>query len=310
MREGTIEELERGVDFAMADADVSAQERLQIASDLILDAPLGELKEVIADVQALVGGEAVLAERLPAITRRFNHEKLAVAEGEAAKVVLCEQGELGDGLYFDAASARCVRVNHVDARILSAEGLEEKQRDAKVEDYRAQTQVAVGKYVSEAISRGCCAVHGVMTNGTIQISVSVSGCKLNTRNFWTGSWSSQWAIDVAEGGASGQGTLTGSIAARVHYFEDGNVHLTASRDFSDNLTWTDAASFAVAVAKAISTSELDYVGYLQGQYASLPNSVPDVAFKSLRRKMPITQQRFQWDKVAAYSLARELTSTS
>ena len=97
LREGTIEELERGVDSAMADADVSAQERLQIASDLILDAPLGELKEVIADVQALVGGEAVLAERLPAITRRFNHEKLAVAEGEAAKVVLCEQGELGDG---------------------------------------------------------------------------------------------------------------------------------------------------------------------------------------------------------------------
>ena len=290
-------------------AEVSAQERLQLASDLILDAPLGELKEVIADVQALVGGEAVLAERLPAITRRFNHEKLAVAEGEAAKVVLCEQGELGDGLYFDAASARCVRVNHVDARILSAEGLEEKQRDAKVEDYRAQTQEAVGKYVSEAISRGCCAVHGVMANGTIQISVSVSGCKLNTRNFWTGSWSSQWAIDVAEGGASGQGTLKGSIAARVHYFEDGNVHLTASRDFSDNLTWTDAASFAVAVAKAISTAELDYVGYLQGQYASLPNSVPDVAFKSLRRKMPITQQRFQWDKVAAYSLARELTST-
>ena len=87
------------------------------------------------------------------------------------------------------------------------------------------------------------------------------------------------------------------------------MHLTASRDFSDNLTWTDAASFAVAVAKAISTAELDYVGYLQGQYASLPNSVPDVAFKSLRRKMPITQQRFQWDKVAAYSLARELTST-
>ena len=109
-------------------AEVSAQERLQIASDLILDAPLGELKEVIADVQALVGGEAVLAEKLPAITRRFNHEKLAVAEGEAAKVVLCEQGELGDGLYFDAASARCVRVNHVDARILSEEGLEEKQQ--------------------------------------------------------------------------------------------------------------------------------------------------------------------------------------
>ena len=42
-------------------------------------------------------------------------------------------------------------------RILSEEGLEEKQRDAKVEDYRAQTQEAVGKYVSEAISRGCCA---------------------------------------------------------------------------------------------------------------------------------------------------------
>lgn len=38
---------------------------IQIATGFILDAPYGELKEVIADVQVLVGGEAVLADKLP-----------------------------------------------------------------------------------------------------------------------------------------------------------------------------------------------------------------------------------------------------
>jgi len=37
----------------------------QIATDFILHAPFGELKEVVADVQVLCGGEAVLADKLP-----------------------------------------------------------------------------------------------------------------------------------------------------------------------------------------------------------------------------------------------------
>ena len=37
----------------------------QIATDFILHAPFGELREVVSDVQVLCGGESVLADALP-----------------------------------------------------------------------------------------------------------------------------------------------------------------------------------------------------------------------------------------------------
>ncbi len=47
-------------------------------------------------------------------------------------MLLCEEGELADGVYFDAATARSVRVEHVAARIVSTEEAEEKLRSQKV----------------------------------------------------------------------------------------------------------------------------------------------------------------------------------
>ncbi len=47
-------------------------------------------------------------------------------------MLLCKEGELADGTYLDAATARSVRVEHVGARILSTEEAEEKARIPKV----------------------------------------------------------------------------------------------------------------------------------------------------------------------------------
>mmetsp|Transcript_31947 Transcript_31947/g.46679 ORF Transcript_31947/g.46679 Transcript_31947/m.46679 type:complete len:295 (+) Transcript_31947:7-891(+) len=288
-------------------SDLSHEDKIKIAESFILDAPFGELKEVISDVQVLLGGEAVLADKLPGIVRQYNHARRVAAEGQATKVLLCEEGELSDGAYFDATAARCVRIEHVGAKILSSDDLEEKHRNAKVEEFRVPTQDNIAKYVASALSGGNSAVHGNMQDSDVKISVNLSGYKLNTRNFWTGHWCSHWTIVLADHGAAGSATLEGSISAKVHYYEDGNVHMTAKRSYSEPLTWTDTATFAAAMAKAISNTEQSYHAYLDDQYAGLPDRIPDCAFKSLRRKMPITQQRFQWDKVAAYSLARELT---
>ena len=51
-------------------------------------------------------------------------------------MLLCEAGELADGAYFDASSARIVRVDHVGAKVVSVEELNEKQRNGMVEEYR------------------------------------------------------------------------------------------------------------------------------------------------------------------------------
>jgi capping protein alpha len=47
---------------------------------------------------------------------------------------------------------------------------------------------------------------------------------VNLRNFWTGEWLSTWKIE--------NGSLTGTITFNAHYFEDGNIQLNKSNEFS------------------------------------------------------------------------------
>jgi hypothetical protein len=58
----------------------------QIATDFILHAPYGELREVVSDVQVLCGGESVLADALP-VTFPACAPGGAVSVGHEAPVV-------------------------------------------------------------------------------------------------------------------------------------------------------------------------------------------------------------------------------
>lgn len=60
-------------------------------------------------------------------------------------------------------------------------------------------------------------------------------------------------------------------------------------------------TLAFAQIKEIETG---YHRFLDESYGS----VAETSFKALRRKMPLTQQKFQWSKIATYSLAKELTN--
>ena len=46
----------------------------------------------------------------------------------------------------------------------------------------------------------------------------------NPSNFWAGRWRSVWNLFPS--------SLDGSIHAQVHYYEDGNVQLNSTKDFS------------------------------------------------------------------------------
>ena len=58
------------------------------------------------------------------------------------------------------------------------------------------------------------------------------------------------------------------------------------------------------IATQIKEVETGYHRFLDESYGS----VAETSFKALRRKMPLTQQKFQWTKISTYSLAKELTN--
>ncbi len=100
--------------------------------------------------------------------------------------------------------------------------------------------------------------------------------------------------------------LTSSIQVQVHYFEDGNVQLAASRSYdfplelpssrSGGASGSDgeeAQALGTAIALAIRKHESAYHEQLDEAYGELSER----AFKAIRRQLPVTKQKLDWDKV-------------
>ena len=79
----------------------------------------------------------------------------------------------------------------------------------------------------------------------------------------------------------------------VHYYEDGNVRLLTSKKL-DLKVGSDPS--AAEVVKAIAAAERKYQEELNRGFAGLSEG----AFKGLRRQLPVTRQKVEWEKVGSY----------
>jgi capping protein (actin filament) muscle Z-line, alpha len=94
----------------------------------------------------------------------------------------------------------------------------------------------------------------------------------------------------------------------VHYYEDGNVRLTTRKSISPTTispspsaissTSTTGAT-AIEIVKAIAGLEGKYQRDLNHGFAKLSEG----DFKSLRRQLPVTRQKVEWEKIGGYRVS-------
>lgn len=83
------------------------------------------------------------------------------------------------------------------------------------------------------------------------------------------------------------------MSITVHYFEDGNVQLKTDH----SLQKSDISSPS-ALVKAIANDEKAYQEELNKTFSGLGDGI----FKGLRRLLPVTKQKIEWEKVASYKI--------
>ena len=98
---------------------------------------------------------------------------------------------------------------------------------------------------------------------------------------------------------SSPSTLTGKIQVDVHYYEDGNVALNTTKPLSINIPSVSAESIVSKIAAA----ERDYQEALNRAFVQTAEG----AFKGLRRQLPITRQKVEWEKVGGYRLGQDIS---
>lgn len=280
-------------------AQITEDELLQIANGYLLTAPPGEFNEVVSDVRQLVNNDALLNRTALNIFKQYNTEQMIQVTNGDHEVLITKSGEINETDYLDPRGNCVISFDHIKQLISSTRPIT-SELDATAEPFRRAIDDTISNYINEHYQNGTATVYGSSKGNDITITICISSSKFNPNNFWNGRFRSVWVVRFGKSG--GTIKLEGKVNIAVHYYEDGNVQLSTSWKKNAEVKANDAKSIAESVAKLISKLEQDYQSSVENSY----NTMGETTFKALRRVLPITRQRIDWQKIRLYKVGAEV----
>lgn len=185
--------------------------------------------------------------------------------------------------------------NHVSARTnnpQTASGAQQHVLDSSNADLIRSLQKSFSKAASEHFPTSTIGIYP--TSSDTELAILLVANKYSPQNFWNGRWRSTYTLSPSSG------NLTGSIKVDVHYYEDGNVRMSTSKEVSVPGAMVVAnASGADAVVREIAKAENKFQEELNRAFVQLAEG----SFKGLRRQLPVTRQRVEWEKIGGYRVS-------
>jgi len=208
-------------------------------------------------------------------------------------VIVSKYGQVESDLFVDPRSHQLFKFDHMRQ---TASNVEPHTPDEATEPHRAAIETAILEYVSDHFPNGVATVYS--TEGGL--TVAIVDNKYNPSNFWNGRWRSTWVV------SPDSGELKGTINVNVHYYEDGNVQLNSNKEIEAiaSTDLEDPVAAAAAYVKLIRKAENEYQTALNEAYIELSENT----FKGLRRALPLTRHKLDWDKIFNYKIGQELAN--
>jgi len=285
-------------------AEVTQEEIIEIANGFLLNSPPGEFMEVVTDVRGLLEDDSIINDTAPATFRQYNTDQMLAVKSPNGdhEVLITNYGEINDSEYIDPRGNCVVQFDHIRQEVVGSRGIA-GELDSEVESWRSAIDDAFTQYAYEHYQHGAATVYGSKEGGNYKVVACISSAKFNPNNFWNGRWRSIWTMTFKP---KGQVNLTGNIKVNVHYYEDGNVMLTSNTNKSGNCPGGDPNTTAQNVVKHIARIEGNFHSALEQSYATMG----ETTFKALRRMLPITRQKIDWNRIFNYKLGSEAAASS
>jgi len=205
-----------------------------MVSSFILNAPPGELVEVLEAVKGIVRDEKIINDQVSKVLPKYTKTQLTPVnlEGSDHAVILSNFNDIG-GIFVDPRSKKSFTYDHVTGSISNIEPWEP---DATAETWRFALEQEWTKYSSEHYHEGAGSVFSSVSDDVITLNACLEGHQFQPKKFWNGRWRSVWNISFHP--SAKQAELNGLIRLHVHYYEDGNVQLVSSRRCDSTISIT------------------------------------------------------------------------
>lgn len=245
------------------------------------------------DVRELIGNDDLLNRGAFDIFHTYNIEQLIPVDvpDKDYKVILSKYSEIEPTKYLDPHSNQVLTVDHtkgvrfklfINKKQVVTGVSSNSSLSGDVRERRDNLQKGVDSYVTDHYLSGIATVFPSLENDK-EFIICITASKFNESNFWSGRWRSVYRVTFQD---SNKAKVSGSMKVNVHYYENGNVQLNTNKEYGETVEGNDMGT---EVAKVLRKAEGNFQTQIDTSCANLSET-----FKSLRRALPITGQKFDF----------------
>ena len=278
---------------------LSDSEKAKIAADLIQQTPPGGFNDVFNDVRTLLNNDELLKDSVSGAFSQYNKDQLTPVkiEGSEFPGLITQHNDLGGGRFTDARSKQSFKYDHLRKE---ASEYQAWDPDTSMEALRSAIQAEVTEYCLQHYKHGVSSTFSKKTDEGNTIVCCIEDHQFQPKNYWNGRWRSQWSMVVS----GGQAEVTGVLKVQVHYYEDGNVQLVSSKEVKESIAMGNEAEVAKELVRIMEDAETEYQTGISENYQTMS----ETTFKALRRQLPVTRTKIDWNKITSYCIGKELKS--
>ncbi|KAF0990555.1 hypothetical protein HZS_1044, partial [Henneguya salminicola] len=284
-------------------SSISASQKAALASDLLKQAPPGEVREVMSgklppltlDVRTILRNDELLREACLSAIEQYNEKMFTpvkVVKGSDSLITVYAKT---DGQYIDNRNKIKFVFDHIKKEVTSTS---KHALNDLHQSYADPIDIELCKYTTDHYKNGNSAIYISGEEEDLKIIICLESHAYSPSNFWNGVLLSEYKIDLKDR------KVDSHITSKIHYYEDGNVQLHSNKE-------STMAIKEFKGPKELATSLLTLLDKEESKYQEALvddiRNMMETTFKALRRQLPFTQSKIDWNKIGAYGLAQELT---
>ncbi|CAD5117296.1 DgyrCDS6083 [Dimorphilus gyrociliatus] len=276
----------------------SSNEKGKAAGDLVSLAPPGELMEVMNDIRNMIGNDSLVKNHIVKAAFVYSMDQYIPCKLENCdeQCLITQYARIGDRFYdprskqsfvFDALKSEARDFQPYDDYDRNAEPWRQAL-EKEYENIRNNHYSGIGSF----------SVYGSTVEGKIKVAACLESHRYSPKNYWNGRWRTVWSMEIDNDIC----LVHGQLKVQVHYFEDGNVQLVTTKEFEDKIKATTPEETAKALCNLVVEAETKYQTALSENYKTMG----ETTFKALRRQLPVTRTKIEWEKIVGYKIGAEL----